>query len=109
MEAEYIACDAVVREAMFQRKLWPVLTGCTPAPIAISTDSTCALALVANPVNTVRSKHIDIKYKYARECAFTGAVSFRHVDSARNVADILTKPLPSLEKFAFCVQGLGMR
>jgi hypothetical protein len=109
MEAEYIACDAVVREAMFQRKLWPVLTGRALGPVPISTDSECALALLANPMNTVRSKHIDIKYKYARECAVIGAVSFCHVDGVRNIADILTKPLPSLDKFTFCVRGMGMR
>jgi hypothetical protein len=36
-------------------------------------------------------------------------VSFCHVDGVRNIADILTKPLPSLDKFTFCVRGMGMR
>ena len=108
MEAEYMAADVAVREAMYQRKLQPLLTGAALASVPILTDSECALGLLANPQNTARSKHIDVKYHYARERALAGDVVFHHVPGALNVADILTKPSVGRAKFDFCVAGMGM-
>eukprot|EP00975_Prorocentrum_lima_P005468 1181122-Prorocentrum_lima.AAC.1 len=48
-----------------------------------------------NPVTTARAKHIDIKMHFVRECINGGMVTMVHEMSANQVADVLTKALPS--------------
>lgn len=50
--------------------------------------------LAKNPVFQGRSKHIDIRYHFIRECVERGEIIVRHVASEEQRADILTKALP---------------
>ena len=99
-EAEYQAAAATVKEALWLRKLFcdlhlPSIT----APIAC--DNQAALVLLKNPVVSMRSKHIDILYHFARERCARGEVTFTYCPTDRMLADILTKPLsgPLFERF----------
>ena len=56
-------------------------------------DSKSAIELSKNPVYHERSKHIDIRYHYIRECVTDGIAEVDHVSTDRQLADILTKPL----------------
>jgi hypothetical protein len=58
-------------------------------------------------VVSARSKHIDIKHHFARERVANGDVSFEYISSAKNIADIFTKPL-DYNKFSGLLAGLGM-
>ncbi|KAJ1295814.1 hypothetical protein BS78_01G251800 [Paspalum vaginatum] len=49
--------------------------------------------LAKNPVPHNRSKHIDIRFHYIRECIAGGQVVLRHVHTAQQLADLLTKHL----------------
>jgi hypothetical protein len=40
-----------------------------------------------------RSKHIDLRYHFIRECAEVGKVEVKYVSTDEQLADILTKPL----------------
>jgi hypothetical protein len=44
-------------------------------------------------VSSKHTKHIAISFHFAREAIALGQVDVRYVPSARNVADIFTKPL----------------
>jgi hypothetical protein len=69
------------------------LTGeelCTPVLIV---DNKSAIALAENPVLHDRSKHIDTKYHFIRDCVVGGQIKLKHVETARQLGDILTKPL----------------
>ena len=46
-----------------------------------------------NPVHHDRSKHIDTKYHFIRDCVDGGHIKLEHVEIARQLGDILTKPL----------------
>ena len=46
-----------------------------------------------NPVFHGRSKHIDIRFHFIRECVERGQIIVEHVDSKDQRADILTKAL----------------
>ena len=59
----------------------------------IHVDNTGAIALGKNNMVTKRSKHIDIRYHFTRECFNDGLIDILHVDSEENIADIFTKPL----------------
>lgn len=56
-------------------------------------DNQSAIALSKNSVHHERSKHIDIKYHYIRECIENGSTLMEHVRTGEQLADILTKPL----------------
>jgi len=56
-------------------------------------DSKSALELSKNPVYHEKSKHIDTRYRYIRECIADGRVDVSHVGTDVQLADILTKPL----------------
>jgi hypothetical protein len=56
-------------------------------------DSRSAQELSKNPVYHERSKHIDTRYHYIRECVGNGVIDVEHVSTDEQLADILTKPL----------------
>jgi hypothetical protein len=76
--------------------------------ITIYADSQNAIKLLKNPAFSMRSKHIDIIYHFARERVMRKDISFKYVSTDKMVADILTKPLAST-KFDFCRISMGMK
>ncbi|GJV33972.1 ribonuclease H-like domain, reverse transcriptase, RNA-dependent DNA polymerase [Tanacetum coccineum] len=58
-----------------------------------------SIALVKNPVFHGRSKHIDIRYHFIRECVENGHINVEHVSGELQRADILTKALPRLKSW----------
>jgi len=51
-------------------------------------------------------KHIDLAYHFAREHTQQQEVTFSHVSTERNVADIMTKPLQP-ERFHSLLRMIG--
>ena len=68
----------------------------------IYTDSKGAEALVGNPVQRQRTKHIGTPYHYVRQL-----VDFQRVASADNAADVLTKG-NSRPFYLFACQKFGL-
>jgi hypothetical protein len=62
-------------------------------------DNQSAIALSKNPVLHDRSKHIDTKFHFIRECVETGKICLEYVSTQDQLADILTK---SLGRAIFC-------
>ena len=56
-------------------------------------DNKSAMSLCKNPVFHERSKHIDIKYHYIRECVENGKIQIEFVRTEEQMADLLTKAL----------------
>jgi hypothetical protein len=56
-------------------------------------DNMSAIALSKNPVYHDRSKHIDTRYHFIRECIEEGTIVIEYVPTERQLADILTKAL----------------
>jgi hypothetical protein len=105
-EAEFMAAAAAVKEALWLRKLKADMN-IKGGALALFSDNQAAITLLKNPVNSQRSKHIDIIYHFARERTVRGEVSFTYVGTKQNAADVLTKALP-LEAHRNCCQGMGM-
>ncbi|KAJ9529083.1 hypothetical protein QJQ45_007782 [Haematococcus lacustris] len=105
-EAEYQAAADATREALFLRKLLHELCAVT-GPVPILCDSQGAVALVKNPVESQRSKHISVMHHMARERVWRGEVEFSYCPTADMVADALTKALPG-PKFVSCKAGMGV-
>ena len=67
-EAEYIAAATVACQGVWLTRLLAEIKGKEAGAFALKIDNQSAVALSRNPVFHDRSKHIDVKYHYIREC-----------------------------------------
>ena len=66
-----------------------------------------AIALAKNLVLHDRSKHIDVKFYFLRDCVYGGQIIIEFVETSRQLADILTKALGWL-RFSELKKMIGM-
>lgn len=92
-EAEFIAATMAACQGIWLRRLLSEITKQQVPTIALFVDNQSALELMKNPVFHGRSKHIDIRYHFIRECVENGEITVHHVCSKEQKADILTKAL----------------
>ena len=105
-EAEYMAAAAAIKEALWLRRLLSEL-GLDPGTILIKADNQSAIKLLKNPIVSMRSKHIDVIYHFARERVARKDVAFEYIRTDYMVADSLTKALPAA-KFTCCRTAMGI-
>ena len=106
-EAEYVAATKCVSHAIWLRNLLKELNMSQVEPTEIRVDNKSAIALAKNPVFHDRSKHIDTRYHYIRECVASSEVQLKFVKSRDQIADIFTKPLKT-EDFIRLRRSLGI-
>jgi hypothetical protein len=92
-EAEYVAAAAAACQGVWLSRLVADLLGVKETPVRLMMDNMSAIALSRNPVHHDRSKHIDTKYHFIRECIEEGKVEVEHVGTGDQLADIFTKSL----------------
>lgn len=74
-------------------RLLAEVLGSDPGKALLKVDNKSAISLCKNPVFHDRSKHIDTRYHFIRQCIEEKKVEVEFVPSDEQVADILTKPL----------------
>lgn len=92
-EAEFMAATAAACQAIWLRKVLKQITGEQIDPVVIYIDNKSAIDLAKNPTFHGRSKHIDIRYHFIRECVDRGDIIVKHVNGEKQRADPLTKAL----------------
>lgn len=92
-EAEYIALAECIKDLIWLKMLLWELDVKVEVPVVVYVDSAAAKALAENAIDHDRSKHIDVRYHLIRHHVELGWLKIRKVDSAWNVADVLTKPV----------------
>ena len=107
-EAEFMAATMAAMQALWLRSLLSELTARKPGVVTLHVDNTSAIALMKNPVFHGRSKHIDTKYHFIRECVEKGEIVVEFVRSEDQRADALTKALPVV-KLATMRHLMGVR
>ena len=70
-------------------------------------DNDAAIQIVKNPVFHSKTKHIDIKVHFIRDCFDKGLIKLEQIDTDANVADLFTKPVSS-SRFQVLVDFLKM-
>ena len=80
-EAEYVAATACTCHAIWLRNLLKEVSMSQIDPTEICVDNKSAIALAKNPVFHDRSKHIDTRYHYIRECITKQDVKLKYVKS----------------------------
>ena len=96
-EAGYVAAAAATCQGVWLRRLLADLTGRSTEKFQLYVDNKSAIALSKNPVHHDRSKHIDIKYHFIRQCLEENKLDVDHVGTDEQLADILTKALGKIK------------
>ncbi|GJW83732.1 ribonuclease H-like domain, reverse transcriptase, RNA-dependent DNA polymerase [Tanacetum coccineum] len=107
-ESEFIAATAAATQALWLKRLLSKLTHSQEEKVTIMVDNKSAIALMKNPVFHGRSKHIDTKYHFIRECVEREDIQVEFVSGEYQKADILTKALPKI-KFLTMRQLIGLK
>jgi hypothetical protein len=92
VEAEFMASSAAIKEAAWLKSFLEEI-GCAPWTVKIHCDNQGCIANLKNPVYSKYTKHIAVQFHFAREAIKKGQVDVRYVESAKNHADMMTKPL----------------
>lgn len=92
-EAEYIAAAAATCQSVWLAWLLAEVMGDEVAAPLLKVDNQSTISLIKNPVHHDRSKHIDVKYHYIRECAEKKLTEVMSVGTAEQLGDIFTKSL----------------
>ena len=88
-----MATNMVACEGMWLRKLLAGLFECELEATVVHCDNQIGIRLSENPVFHDRSKHIDIRYHFLRDCVQRGTIRLEYIQTDEQVADIFTKAL----------------
>lgn len=92
-EAEFIAASEGGREAIWLRRVLNFLGFPQGSPTNLYVDNEAAIKLGDRPTTFPLNKHIDIRRHMLRDYVADRTLKLRPVKSAKQRADILTKPL----------------
>jgi hypothetical protein len=106
VQAEFMAASLAIKEASWLRSFLEEI-GCAPWTVKVLVDNQGCIQNLRNPVNSRFCKHIAVQFHYAREAITLGQVCIDYVESAKNRADIFTKPLAG-PVFREHAEGLGV-
>ena len=110
-EAEMVAMTKIAQETIwFRRFIEEIMGDSIKVPTKLLCDNQAALALVDNRVHHARTKHIKLRQNFIREKKLSGELDPIYVGTQAQVADPLTKAVPSsiLERFHRDITGLDM-
>ena len=106
-EAEYIAATTAACQSVWLRRMLGELLGQAGGAATLYVDNKSAIQLCKNPVFHDRSKHIETRFHFIRECVQDGKIAVEYVPTDEQLADIMTKALPKA-KFQELRQELGV-
>ena len=107
-EAEYMALTLCTQETMFLSMLAKDFDLRSDKPITIFGDNQGSIALVKNPINHNKSKHIDIKYHFIRDAYNDKIIDVVYTPTETNIADLMTKPMTKVKLQNFQTLLFGM-
>ncbi|XP_076892904.1 secreted RxLR effector protein 161-like [Bidens hawaiensis] len=93
-EVEFMAATSAACQALWLRGLLSEMTGEKEEIVTLKVDNSSAVALMKNPVFHGRSKNINTRYHFIRECIEREQIKVEHVSGDLQREDILTKALP---------------
>lgn len=107
MESEYIALADATKEGIWLKRLELDIFPNMEKSILIYEDNQSAIKTAKNEIHNERSKHIDVRYHFIRECVNDGRIILKYCPTEKMVADAFTKPLNRV-KLNQHVVGMGL-
>ncbi|GJS85154.1 putative RNA-directed DNA polymerase [Tanacetum coccineum] len=105
-EAEYVAAAHCCGQVLWvQNQLLDYGFNFMNTKIHIDNEST--ICIVKNPVYHSKTKHIEIRHHFIRDCYEKKLISVTKIHTDLNVADLLTKPFDG-PRFNYLVVSIGM-
>jgi len=92
-EAEYIVAAGAACEVVWLARLLAELVGGAILAPKLKVDNKSAISLMKNHVHHDRSKHIDMKFHFIRECCDRKLIDVEFVGTELQLGNILTKAL----------------
>ena len=93
-ESETMASSLAAQDGIYLRTLQEALGFNSAGPTILLMDNQSAIALAKDPVLFKRSKHIQRRHFFNRDCVEDGTIELVFVPTHKNPADIFTKVLP---------------
>jgi len=100
-EAEYVASAEAAKELIWLWYLLQDLHHPPSQPTPLFMDNRGASLLAKNPVHHNRTKHIDIRHHFIRQCVSDGSINIKLISTGDNAADLLTKSLGHIKLHLF--------
>ena len=98
-EAEIMAASEAAKEALFLTRFLNELGHGSSKPVELGMDNQAAIAISYNPELHSRTKHIDRRHFFIRECVENMQLRVPYVRTVDNLADFFTKPLAKNDYF----------
>lgn len=92
-EAEIVAANEAAKEIIWLCRLFNNIIQLKETPV-LQVDNSAAVRLAQNPEFHRRTKHIATKHFFIREKVTEGKIEIQQVSTEKQIADIMTKPLP---------------
>lgn len=107
-EAEYISLAETMKEGRWFQTFFVELgfDNYGTVPLEVRCDNQSAIKIVENPIHHQRTKHIELKYLFARNEVEAKRFKVTYQRSEEMIADALTKPVPRW-KIRVCAEGFG--
>ncbi|CAL1375176.1 unnamed protein product [Linum trigynum] len=93
-EAEYRALAHATSELLWVQNLLIELHQPVSSPPTLYCDNLGAVNFSANPIHHSRMKHLALDFLFVRDLVQSASLHVRHIPTAHQLADSLTKPLP---------------
>ena len=94
-EAEYYAASSIGCDIVHLRRLLERMGYTQDGPTPVAEDNVACIYMAKSSAMYHKSKHIDVRVYKLREFVRDGEMSLYHVGTNEQVADALTKSLPS--------------
>ena len=92
MEAEYIALTSATKEGIWLKKFEEEIQ-MPKKTLTIFEDNQSTIKTATHKIHNDRSKHIDVRYHFIRECVEEEKIKIEYCPTSEMTADILTKSL----------------
>ena len=93
-EAEIMAASQAGLEAVFLRSLLSDMGYKQSKPTDLYVDNKGAIDMSRDYISNERTKHIERRHFYVRECVENHQITVPYVNTVNNLADFFTKALP---------------
>ncbi|GJZ12157.1 putative ribonuclease H-like domain-containing protein [Tanacetum coccineum] len=105
-EAEYVAAASCCGQVLWiQNQLLDY--GYNFMNTVIYIDNTSTICIIENPVQHSKTKHIEIRHHFIRDCNAKKLIQMAKIDTQHNVADLYTKCFDA-DRFQYLVSSIGM-